>query len=286
MPLVSVVITTHNRYKILEDAIKSVLNQTVKDIECIVVDDASSDLTQEHYERDSRILYLRIEAKNSKGANHARNVGVVKAQGDYIAFLDDDDVWLPQKIEKQLAIFKQHPESVLYCGRRFEKKTSNKTKTFDLIPPRKHSGDISRLICCTYVTSTSCLMIPSKIMKEEMFDEKLPFWQEYELTIRLAQKVPFFFVPEALVVCTDDAQVANRISNRFFEWKKTVLYIRNKHQSLYEKLTLKENWMYHGMLYKDAFRRSLRSGIKKNILFYGFLRFIFEYIPSKILHLF
>lgn len=287
MPIVSAVITTHNRFEPLEKAIQSVLTQTFEDIECIVVDDASSDLTQERYKNDPRIIYIRIEPQDSKGANHARNTGIKRAQGRYIAFLDDDDVWLPQKIEKQLAVYKEHPKSVIYCGRKFETETSKGIQSLVVIPSKKYAGDISRLIRTTYITSTSCLMIPAALFLEVgVFDENLPFWQEYELTIRLAQVAPFYFVPEALVVCENDSRTPNRISNRFSNWKKTVLYIRNKHRALYDELTFTENWMYRAMLSKDAFRRALRSGMKGKTFFYGIQRFILEFIPSKILHLF
>lgn len=287
MPLVSAIITTHNRPQLLECAIKSVLQQTFHNLECIVVDDASSDSTESIYKDDSRIIYVRIPSEESRGGNHARNVGVQHAKGEYVAFLDDDDIWLPQKIEKQLNLFQQNSKSVVFCGRIFKKISSGKCEYQQLIPPEKFSGNISRLILCTYVTSTSCLMIPKSLFAQVgLFDENLIFWQEYELTIRLAQIAPFYFVPEPLVECLDESGNSQRISNKFINWKKNISYIRTKHAILYNGLSFKENWIYHATLSKDAFRRSLRSGIKKNVFFYGVLRLLLEFIPSRILHLF
>jgi len=287
IPKVSVIITTKNRYELLETAIQSVLFQTYKNLECIVVDDASIDETQKIYETDTRIIYIRIEAKESHGGNYARNLGIKKARGKYLAFLDDDDSWLPLKIEKQLAIEEKHPESVVFCGRKFRKISDNKTIDSVLIPPKKFSGNLSRLIRSTYVTSTSCLFFPKKLLDEVgLFDECLTFWQEYELTIRLAQIAEFYFVPEALVLCLDEVDNRNRISNCMLNWKENILYIRNKHKQLYDELSFMENWYYHATLTKDAFRRSLRSGKKMKIFYYGLLRLLIEYIPSRILKLF
>ena len=79
MSLFSAIITTRNRKELLKKAIESVLSQTVKDVECVVVDDASEDGTKETYEKDPRIVYVRIDAKDSRGGNYARNQGIAHA---------------------------------------------------------------------------------------------------------------------------------------------------------------------------------------------------------------
>lgn len=283
----SVVITTKNRHALLEKAIRSVLGQTVGEVECIVVDDASVDETQSIYEKDSRIVYVRIDAKDSRGGNYARNQGIAKATGEFIAFLDDDDEWLPDKLEKQLELHDAHPGSVIFCGRTFKKVFPEGTKLRTSIPPEKYSGDLSRLIRTTYVTSTSCLFFPRKLLEQVgNFDERLTFWQEYELCIRLAQVAEFYFVPEALVVCLDEVNDKARVSNKALNWKENTSYIRNKHRPLYDDLTFKENWAYHATLMRDAFRRHQRAGKKFEAFYYGVLRLLVEYIPTRILHLF
>ncbi|MBQ3779484.1 MAG: glycosyltransferase family 2 protein, partial [Fibrobacter sp.] len=80
----SAVITTKNRRELLEKAICSVHSQTTGNVECIVVDDASSDGTQERYENDPRIVYVRIDAKDSRGGNYARNQGLARATGEFV----------------------------------------------------------------------------------------------------------------------------------------------------------------------------------------------------------
>ena len=107
MSLFSAIITTRNRKELLEKAIESVLSQTVKDVECVVVDDASEDGTKETYEKDPRIVYVRIDAKDSRGGNYARNQGIAHATGEFLTFLDDDDTWASDKLEKQLALYQK-----------------------------------------------------------------------------------------------------------------------------------------------------------------------------------
>ena len=114
---VSVIIPTYNREKLVPRAIQSVLDQTWQDLELIVVDDGSTDRTEQVVSgfTDDRIRYVRLD-KNS-GVSHARNIGIESAQCEYIAFQDSDDEWLPEKLEKQMQVMLQAPETVgmVYC---------------------------------------------------------------------------------------------------------------------------------------------------------------------------
>ena len=110
-PLVSVIIPTHNRASLLPRAIESVLSQTRKDWELVMVDDGSSDNTREvvrsYCEQDGRIHYL---GSPRAGVCAARNTGLARATGRFVAFLDDDDYWLPEKLEHQVEFMEQRPE--------------------------------------------------------------------------------------------------------------------------------------------------------------------------------
>jgi len=108
-PTVSVIISTYNRAHLIGRAIQSVLNQTYQDFEVIVVDDGSTDNTEEIVKsfNDPRIRYIRHE--KNKGAAAARNTGIKAARGKYIAFQDSDDEWLPEKLEKQMKVFENAP---------------------------------------------------------------------------------------------------------------------------------------------------------------------------------
>jgi len=116
-PLVSVVIPTHNRAELVVRAIRSVLGQTYRNLECIVVDDASTDNTADAVRaiQDPRLIYLRHE--QSKHASATRNTGIAAAKGEFIAFLDDDDEWLAEKLQAQISVFSTESSEVgmVYC---------------------------------------------------------------------------------------------------------------------------------------------------------------------------
>lgn len=99
---VSVIIPTYNRAHLLGRAIQSVLAQTYEDFEIIVVDDASTDVTEQVVKSfaDDRINYIRHQ--KNKGGSSARNTGIKAAKGEFIAFLDSDDEWVPKKLEKEI----------------------------------------------------------------------------------------------------------------------------------------------------------------------------------------
>ncbi|GAH83893.1 unnamed protein product, partial [marine sediment metagenome] len=117
---VSVIIPTYNRADMVGRAIQSVINQTYQDFEIIIIDDASTDNTREvareFQEREKRIKYFKHEI--NKGGGAARNTGIKNSKGEYIAFLDSDDEWYPEKLEKQIEIFNKNDENlgVVYSG--------------------------------------------------------------------------------------------------------------------------------------------------------------------------
>lgn len=139
LPLVSVVIPTYKRAHFLQRAIDSVLNQTYTNIEVVVVDDnnpdsefrAKTESMMAAYQDNPKVLYVR-HPKNQNGAA-ARNTGIASAHGEYIGFLDDDDWYLPEKIELQMDYLFQHPEfDAVYCGYERADKTKSPYKTGDL----------------------------------------------------------------------------------------------------------------------------------------------------------
>lgn len=139
-PLVSVIITTHNRAGVVPETIDSVLAQTYEAIEVIVVDDGSTDDTAAMLRRryGDRVRYVRQE---NQGVEMARNRGIRFSTGDYLNFLDDDDLMLPEKIEKQVALLKARPEvGVVHCGYHFIDKDGRHMETTGLLP----DGDVRK----------------------------------------------------------------------------------------------------------------------------------------------
>lgn len=195
--LISVIIPTYNRGWIIKEAIDSVLTQNYPDFELIVVDDGSTDDTQNILaEYKSRI---RILQQDNKGVSAARNYGIDKARGDYLAFLDSDDIWLQNKITTQVNFFKQDPESLI-CqtqeiwirnGKRVNPKKYHK----------KYSGMIFEKTLPRCLVSPSAVMIKKSLIEEVgCFDETLPACEDYDLWLRISCRYPIHLIPKALII--------------------------------------------------------------------------------------
>lgn len=259
--LVSAIITTHNRKELLKRAVESVVEQTYPNIELIVVDDASTDGTKEYCEKQ-QFQYIYISREESRGGNYARNLGVKMVKGEYVAFLDDDDYWLPTKIEKQVALVESKNCELVHCGRRLEIIKDGKVIYQDLMPDSLHYGDMHKKILLKICTTTTNILVKRQALFDiGLFDENLRFWQEYELTIRLAQRKPFYFVNEPLSVYRVDYKDSQRLTNKYYEWKKAVRYIRNKHAGLYGNLYWLERIQVHVLIWGDAMSRAKSAGL-------------------------
>lgn len=199
-PRVSVVIPTHNRARLLSRAIQSVLNQTYEDFEIIVVDDASSDETGvmiKHFS-DHRIKYIRHA--DNKGGAASRNTGINNSQGSYIGFLDDDDEWLPMKLERQI----EHLEGkrrvdVVYTGLLIC--DLERGKTVGEVLPEKKGYIFSDLLRDNCVGTTSSVLIRKVCLeKENLFDEEMPSCQDWDMWLKLSKYCVFDYIKEPLVI--------------------------------------------------------------------------------------
>jgi glycosyltransferase involved in cell wall biosynthesis len=267
-PLVTAIITTHDRLQLLKRAIESVKKQTYQNLELIVVDDWSSDGTKEYCESQD-FKYIYIPREESKGGNYARNLGIKNAKGEYVAFLDDDDYWLPEKTEKQIRLILNKKCGLVFCGRQLEKIKPDGTAESVFLSNPKSSGDLSKKILQNIVTTTSAIMVNKKLLYEVgLFDESLKFWQEYELSIRLAQVTEFYPVKEPLLVYRIDTNDKNRLTNKFYAWKSAVKYIYKKHHSLYAKLSFGERVNVKRLYWKDGYLRAKNNGLKLQSIIY------------------
>jgi len=281
-PLVSSVITTHNRALLLRRAIESVLSQTYCYIECIVVDDKSTDNTKDVCSEFPAVRYIYISPEESKGGNYARNKGIKAAKGHYVAFLDDDDYWLPEKIEKQVDVMEKHECDLVYCGRTLEIVANEVIQYEDQIPLQECTGNISSKILQEIYATTSCIMAKrQKLIDIGMFDEDLRFWQEYELQIRIAQFHPFYCVCEPLVVYRCNVNDNQRLTNKYYAWRNAVKYIREKHKNLYQKQSLLEKIGTWQMTTYDGISRAKSSGLVFLSIYLKTLLFI-THIPRKV----
>ncbi len=199
-PVVSVVIPTYNRAHLIGQAIQTVLNQTFQNIEIIIVDDASTDNTEEIVAslKDERILYLRHE--KNLGAPAARNTGIKAAKGEYIAFQDSDDEWHPEKLEKQMRVFEASPPEVGVVYTAFLRIVNDKKEYIPYPWVTQKEGDIHKeLLKGSFITTPSIIVRKVCFEKTGMFDECLPRLQDWELVIRLSKYYHFGFVNKPLL---------------------------------------------------------------------------------------
>ena len=271
--MVSAIITTRNRKKMLRMALESVLSQTYYEIECIVVDDAGSDNTREYIQDlidRYKIRYIYITPEESRGGNHARNIGILASRGEYIAFLDDDDEWLPTKIEKQVEAMRDQSVGFVYCGMIREKNMDPTTRTVvPIVESRFKDGDISKEVLIHIITTTSTIMIRKSILdKVGLFDEELKFWQEYELSIRVLQNTKAKCIRDNLILYRIIDKDKNRVSNKIAGWEEAVEYIERKHKALIATLSEKEEALRQVYVCIDGFNRGKSSGSYKTTLKY------------------
>lgn len=195
-PKVSVVIPTCDRMETLPRALDSVISQTFSDWELIVVDDGSTDGTDEMILRDYPAV--RIHRQENAGVSSARNAGVALASGAWIAFLDSDDAWLPEKLELQLSGLAVEPE--LRLSHTDEIWVRNGRRVNQPKEYAKSGGYIYRRclpLCC--ICPSSVLIRRDLFDEIGGFDETFPVCEDYDLWLRITAREPVHYLDEALV---------------------------------------------------------------------------------------
>ena len=242
-PSVSVIIPTYNRAHLVGRAIRSVLDQTRQDFELIVVDDGSTDKTGRVVRSftDDRIRYLRHE--RNRGGAAARNTGIKAARGTYIAFLDSDDEWLPEKLEKQVEEFQRADESVgvVYCAFWW---CEEGAKLLSPSPPSLEKEDFQKLIHKrrAYVWTVTAMVRRNVLQAVGGFDERLPRCQETELWMRVSYHYNFAYINEPLVNVYDPGERSLDYVRAHVEARKLIL---SKHESYINKFRdIKSNYLY------------------------------------------
>jgi glycosyltransferase involved in cell wall biosynthesis len=196
-PLISVIIPTYNRGWIIKEAIDSVLAQEYINYELIVVDDGSTDDTHDilnSYQKN--FLVLR---QNNKGVSAARNRGFAAASGRFIAFLDSDDTWLPQKLSRQVDFFQSNPDALI-CQTE-EIWIRNNVRVNPKKRHKKPSGMIFEPSLSLCLVSPSAVMIKKNLFEEVgIFDETLPACEDYDLWLRVSCRHPVHLIDTPLII--------------------------------------------------------------------------------------
>lgn len=203
MVAVSVVIPTFNRGHLVREAVDSALAQTYRDAEVLVVDDGSTDNTPEVLEPyRGRIHYIRQE---NKGVSAARNTGIRQARGSYIAILDSDDQWVPEKLEAQMALFAADPSlGLVSCGSSFVDVYGKEIET-PKSATETHDTDsrlvLRRLLLGNFVSGGSNAVIRKDCFDAVgVFDESLSGVEDWDMWLRIAKRYPIGFVNRPLTI--------------------------------------------------------------------------------------
>ena len=262
-PIVSVIIPTYNREKLLMRAIQSVLNQTFKDFEIIVVDDSSRDNTKEVVKsiKDKRIKYI-YKSRLPHNPASTRNEGIIKSKGKYIAFLDDDDEWFPEKLQLQLKEFENRNIGLVY------------TKCITL-----KNGKLNRISNIKRISTPSVMIKKEVINKVGLFDENLDCVEDRDMWLRVSKEYEFKFIDKVLikVYLHNENQISRNIRKKI---KSEEYFIAKYLLEKFKEGTLYRNYFNLGSLYikesnfkkaKNCFKISFYLKERFRTLFYLFM---------------
>ncbi len=240
MPKISVVIPAYNAMYYLPDTLDNLLKQTYDDFEVIIVNDGSSDSIEKWFSQlqDKRI---KLICQENQGLAGARNTGIIHAKGEYLAFLDADDLWEPTKLEKQVRILEESPEvRLVYTWVEYVNETGQSTGRV-----LKHiaEGNVwEKLIECNLIECGSVAMVRRRCFDDVgIFDKNLEsFVEDWDMWLRIAFRFPFKVVKEVLVYYRQHSNSTSKnwhamekgynlvIEKAFYYTPKKLRYLKNK----------------------------------------------------------
>ena len=193
---ISVIIPTYNRKKTLARAIQSVINQSFSPFEILIIDDGSNDGTEEWVKDNfQNIKYIY---QNNHGVSSARNVGIENAYGDWVAFLDSDDEWLPNKLYEQVKAIDSNPEVKFFHTN--EIWIRNGVRVNQMKKHKKYGGYIFEKCLDICRVSPSSVLIQKEVFDNiGIFDESLRVCEDYDLWLRITSKYPVVFLDIPLI---------------------------------------------------------------------------------------
>lgn len=289
MPLVSVVIAAYNAENTITQTINSVLDQTFKDLEIIVIDDGSKDKTSDRVLeiKDSRVKLFPYE---NGGVAKARNRGISHASGEYIAFLDHDDLWTPDKIETQLRALQKSPDAGVAYSWTINMYSEEKPIRFTKLSPVNFEGDVyPQLLLYNFVASGSNILARAAAVKSVGgFDPTPVSNEDWDFYLRLAAKWSFVLVPKYQIIYR---HTANSMSSQVQRLEKGGLILTDKaYQSAPANLqhlkqeTLCNHYLYCSILYIESYSHSQAADCRKNLTeAYRTLRLASRYCPQVLI---
>ncbi len=236
-PRISVVIPAYNSRAFIPDAIDSVLGQTYRDFEIIIVDDGSTDAIGELIEArypDARCL--RIE---HGGPSRARNTGIRNARGEFIAFLDADDIWLPTKLEKQIEYFDGHPDvAMVFTENHYFDDSGTIDYSFKLDKRILMKGNVPANIFLYSGVATPTVIVRKNVFDEVgYFDEELSIAEDDNLWIRISSKYEVGLIDEILVkIRRNHASLTTDILGVIRGVEKNIELLKTKYRCLDQRM--------------------------------------------------
>jgi glycosyltransferase involved in cell wall biosynthesis len=258
-PLVSVILPTRDRLELLRRAVSSVRAQSERHYELIVVDDASTDGTREYLQQlpaeDARTRVIRNATPIGGGG--ARNAGIAVSRGDWIAFIDDDDEWLPQKLERQLQTLAGNPGAVACSCGYLVRSDSGATRR---IRVRENVSVQELLIANRLGGASMCLCSSATLRSIEGFDARLKAAQDLDLWVRLREQGEIAVCPEPLVVHSSHA--GPRITTNTRSVYLGVRRFHFKHRALMSATTRRYRIAYSCFLMSAQRNRGVRRRLR------------------------
>lgn len=225
---IAVVIPTRNRVAKLKQAVESVFNSTFTNLEVVVVDDSTEieqDRDFETYFKSRGIKYLR--SGGNRGGGYCRNLGIDATKSEYIAFLDDDDRWEAEKLQKQINLMKEKKGLICYTGVSIRKDRSKSFRNTFHYP--RYNDHYKSIMAYNFIGTTSSVMVTRKILEEiGGFDINLPALQDYDLYIRILKRTSALWINQPLTIYNDNDS-PDKVSSSTEYYKQAALYLKEKY---------------------------------------------------------
>jgi len=280
-PEISVIIPTHDRAKYITDAVESVLNQTYHDFELIIIDDGSTDKTAEvlkPYKKNIKYIY-----QENHGVSSARNAGIWAARGNWLAFLDSDDEWFPEKLQVQMTCLRKNQDLIAHTVNvHYSEKLNDGVNSFTTsgFPLQQSEGILvdpfpyqMRYTALAMVQSILCRK--NAAINAGLFDESLSINEDYNFMCRLALQGPWGYTSRELVMLhRREENIENLSARRFKDPVRTFKSLQKGYEEILRDfdLSLKNKRLVQSQLSKTFFtlgmeflRRGDRNAARKNL---------------------
>lgn len=251
---ISVVIPTYNRAHLIKESLQSVLKQTLQPYEIIVVDDFSTDHTEDIVKSLNSPLIKYVKNERKKGANGARNTGILMAQGEYIAFHDSDDLWLPEKLELQHKVLMDNKDLDL-CFCTLVKESNTKREIFPYRQLKTHK--LKKLLRIHNWISTQTIMIRTKQAYNHLFDERLKRFQDWDFVLRSVDSSKAFHLHKPLVIQKIGIDSITNVNNHL-----------EAYEVIFKKYSKLENYGIYNKVVSQELKLKKNKSIYNQVLLY------------------